>query len=104
MLTSPLLSAVRLSVSNKTTKSGAIGMPLPTSCATRVHEVGVLSTGIVRLPIVQFTRVVTASASFTLNDHIGQPSPINANNEFGLTMTATKKHVRGGDRRQDRVD
>jgi len=40
MLTSPLLSAVRLSVSNRTTNSGAIGMPLPTSCATRVHEVG----------------------------------------------------------------
>jgi hypothetical protein len=87
----------------QTTKSDAIGMPLPTCCAQREFMRSGLSTAISRLP-VQFTRVVTASASFTLNDHIGQPSPINANNEFGLTMTATKKHVGGGDRRQDRVD
>jgi hypothetical protein len=51
--------------------------------------VGALSTGIGRLRI-QFTRVVLASASFTLNEPVGQLSPINANNEFGLIMIATR--------------
>ena len=52
-----------------------------------------------RLPIIQFTRVVIASASFELNYQFGQRSPINANNEFGPTIAPTKKHVRDGDRR-----
>jgi len=65
--------------------------------------VGAVSTAISGLPI-QFTRVVTASASFTLNEQIGQPSPINANNEFGVTTTATKKNVRGGIGGKNRMD
>lgn len=43
-----------------------------------------------RLAFVRFTWTVTTSASSTFNDHIGQPSPINANDEFGLTVAATQ--------------
>ena len=35
-------------------------------------------------------RIVIASASGTLNDHIGQPSPIDPYNEFGLTGGVTE--------------
>jgi hypothetical protein len=86
----PLLWAVRLSVSNKLRKSDAIGMPLPTYCAQREFMRGPYRRPSSGLPIIRFTRVVIASASFTLNDHIGQPSPINANNEIGLTVAATQ--------------
>jgi hypothetical protein len=103
MLTSPSLSAVRLSVSNKTTNSGAIGMPLPTSRATRVHEVGFFDghrqTAHRSVHACRYSfRIVYTQRS------IGQQSPVNANNEVGLTMAPTKKHARSGDRRQHRVD
>ena len=65
--------------------------------------VGALSTGIVRLP-VRFMRIVIASASLTLNDHIGQASPINAYNEFGLTVPATENRcINGVTLKRDRV-
>ncbi len=89
MLTSPPLWAVRLSVSNKLQRTTQSECHCRPAGPPRVHAVGTLSKGIVTLPI-RFTRVVIASAPFTLNDHIGQPSPIDANNEFGLTMAATE--------------
>jgi len=89
MFTSPPLSGLRMRVSNKpqrATQSECHCRPV----ARNASACGwALSTGIARLPI-RFLRIVIASASLTLNDHIGQPSPIDAYNEFGLTVPATE--------------
>jgi hypothetical protein len=36
------------------------------------------------------TSVIATSASFTLNNHVGEPWPIDTNHEFGLTLAATQ--------------
>jgi len=49
-------------------------------------------------------RIVKAPASPTLNDHIGQPPPINAYNEFSVTVPATEnRRINGVTLKCDRV-